>query len=351
MQKKFQSRFMPDVKFFMPNHLQDKWCSIFYNKNESKYKLPFWATSKDGDFIYHNGNYYGDYLALKMKEVSVYEAIPELIPDGMRYNKDLDKLVPNIIENEKVKKVITNEKFYITNIPMDIEKVQNLLEFIEGKYTPEFIQSVIAASQGVLYHNGFDYCFSYPKVEKPKDYHTVTTYNDLLANYLPKDTKAEILQFADLSKGGFISQSPTSWAKEQLKFAKSLEADIDINKLSSVFPNKDEKINLRENGFFKADLDKTDFTLVCPYAYEDLAKQLTIGAKKYERDNWQKGDILTYIAALERHINDVKKALIENDNKALIDDTGINQGGALMFNSMAIHYFIRKILSGDENVK
>lgn len=349
MQKKFQSRFMPNVKFFMPNHLQDKWCSIFYNKNESKYKLPFWATSKDGDFIYHNGNYYGDYLALKMKEVSVYEAIPELIPDGMRYNKDLDKLVPNIIENEKVKKVITDEKFYITDIPKDEHLRKELMIFLKEYRGNQWLD--FYKNHSNLGFSINDNCYFFTKSQE--DYHTIITYNDLLANYLPKDTKVEILQFADLGKtiGGFVSQCPTCLAKEQLKFAKSLKADIDINKLSSVFPNKDEKINLRENGFFKADLDKTDFTLVCPYAYEDLAKQLTIGAKKYARDNWQKGDILTYIAALERHINDVKKALVENDNKALIDDTGINQGAALMFNSMAVHYFIRKILSGDENVK
>lgn len=349
MQKKFQSRFMPNVKFFMPNHLQDKWCSIFYNKNESKYKLPFWATSKDGDFIYHNGNYYGDYLALKMKEVSVYEAIPELIPDGMRYNKDLDKLVPNIIENEKVKKVITDEKFYITDIPMDKAKLEKLIKFLGYSFKHRFILDGIQNKSILAYYEPLSkYLFEVKK----QDYHIVITYNDLLANYLPKDTKVEILQFADLGKSiDNISKTATNILNEQLKVEKSLGANIDINEIPGDFLNKDEKINLRENGFFKADLDKTDFTLVCPYAYEDLAKQLTIGAKKYARDNWQKGDILTYLAALERHINDVKKALIENDNKALIDDTGINQGGALMFNSMAIHYFIRKILSGDENVK
>lgn len=347
MQKKFQSRFMPNVKFFMPNHLQDKWCSIFYNKNESKYKLPFWATSKDGDSIYHNGNYYGDYLALKMKEVSVYEAIPELIPDGMRYNKELDKLVPNIIENEKVKKVITDEKFYITDIPKDMKKRKILFRFLgEGNVIDKRISFNMTTDVLSYCVDGYIFC------RVKEEYHTVITYDDLLANYLPKSTEVEILQFADLGKSiDNVSKSAINTLNEQLKFAKSLGLDININEISGDFSKKDEKINLRESGFFKADLDKTDFTLVCPYAYEDLAKQLTIGAKKYTRDNWQKGDILTYIAALERHINEVKKALVENDNKALIDDTGINQGGALMFNSMAVHYFIRKILSGVENVK
>ena len=231
MQKKSQGRFTPNVKFSIMGEKRDLLSSIGIPIMSNYIRTAF-----NGDIVDLCDCMTTFEKWQDAKEVSIYEAIPELIPDGMRYNKELDKLVPNIIENEKVKKVTTDEKFY-------------------------------------------------------------------------------------------------------------------INEISGDFLNKDEKINLRENGFFKADLDKTDFTLVCPYAYEDLAKQLTIGAKKYKRDNWQKGDILTYLAALERHVNDVKKALIENDNKALIDDTGINQGGALMFNAMAIHYFIRKILSGDENVK
>lgn len=107
-----------------------------------------------------------------------------------------------------------------------------------------------------------------------------------------------------------------------------------------------ETFNFRPNGFFKADGGKIDYTLVEPFAYEDLGKQLTIGAAKYERDNWQKGDMLTYIAALERHVVHVKQAISTGDLDGFMDDTGVQHGGALMFNSMAVHYFIRKELEG-----
>ena len=43
-----------------------------------------------------------DYEMAVLKEVSVYEAFEHCIPDGMRYNKELDKLVPDVIQWEKV---------------------------------------------------------------------------------------------------------------------------------------------------------------------------------------------------------------------------------------------------------
>lgn len=177
-----------------------------------------------------------DYEMAVLKEVSVYEAFEHCIPEGMRYNKELDKLVPDIIEH----------------------------------------------------------CFN----------DNSDVWNNMIDNF------------------NIIS--------------KSLE--------------KKEIINERENGFIKADLEKLDFSLVDPFAYSDLAFQLTVGAKKYSKDNWKKGDINIYLSALERHIQDIKKALDEDDIEKLIDDTGIQHGGALLCNSMFIHYFIRQILK-DKNVK
>ena len=44
-----------------------------------------------------------DYEMAVLKEVSVYEAFEHCIPDGMRYNKELDKLVPDVITDFKSK--------------------------------------------------------------------------------------------------------------------------------------------------------------------------------------------------------------------------------------------------------
>ena len=109
-----------------------------------------------------------------------------------------------------------------------------------------------------------------------------------------------------------------------------------------------EQILQRENGFIKADKEKTNFSLVDPYAYEDLGKCLTIGAKKYSPDNWKLGDIESYIAALDRHLIDIKKAVLDKDKTLFIDkDTTLQHGANLMCNAMFIHYFIRKEIEKD----
>ena len=169
-----------------------------------------------------------NYEMAVLKEVSVYEAFEYCIPDGMRYNKELDKLVPDVIS-------ASNE--YCSGIKVEFEKV---LEYSE-----------------------------------------------------------EILQ--------------------------------------------------RENGFIKADKEKINFSLVDPYAYEDLGKCLTIGAKKYSADNWKLGDIESYISALDRHLIDIKKAVLDKDKTLFIDkDTTLQHGANLMCNAMFIHYFIRKELEEDK---
>jgi hypothetical protein len=159
-----------------------------------------------------------DYETAVLKEVSVYEAFEHCIPDGMRYNKELDKLVPDVI-SEYVKDI---------TIPSD-------------------------------------------------------------------EVKEEMLQ--------------------------------------------------RENGFIKADKKKINFSLVDPYAYEDLGKCLTIGAEKYDPNNWKLGYIETYISALDRHLLDIKKAVVDKDKSLFIDkDTTLQHGANLLCNAMFLHYFIRKEL-------
>lgn len=113
---------------------------------------------------------------------------------------------------------------------------------------------------------------------------------------------------------------------------------------------KKELINERENGFIKADKYKADFSLVDPYAYEDLAGQLTLGAKKYNKDNWKKGTLQDYLSAMERHLTDIKKALEEDSTESLIDDTGLQHGAAIMCNAMFIHYFIRQKIKRNRGI-
>lgn len=101
----------------------------------------------------------------------------------------------------------------------------------------------------------------------------------------------------------------------------------------------------KEDIFIKHNQNKPRYDLICPFAHEDLAKVLTFGSDKYEDNNWTKGDINTYIAALQRHLVDIKKAVNSNNLELLIDeDSGLQHGAALMANSMFIHHFVNQKL-------
>lgn len=276
MKKDFESRFMPDVRFKIPTECIKK---FNFGLIDASYAI----TSTDGGFISHVFTNSEKYLFNNFSDthiVSIYEAIPELVPDGMRYNKELDKLVPDVIEDTK--------QDFIVKIPTVDEAIR----------------------AGVL----------------GKPFSINEWINSTL--YIPDSDEHLISMGIDPEK---VKQDRIEYHKLYDEYING----IDLKK---------EIVNERENGFIKADLEKLDFSLVDPFAYSDLAFQLTIGAKKYSKNNWKKGDINIYLSALERHIQDIKKALDEDDIESLIDDTGIQHGGALLCNSMFIHYFIRQIL-------
>lgn len=291
MKKEFESKFMPDIYFKLQGDISQLHDVI--DMEYLKMGFTYFYTSYCGTKLFP----VKEYQKQGLKKVSIYEAIPELVPDGMRYNKELDKLEWIITDKPGFGKCVSIK-------PINPEFTEN-----------NNVKTDDSIPEGMRYSQEFD---------------------KLVPDITPVD---------GFAIGGFVSNDylePAGIAHGAEDFY--IEAEAEGNVVLKHLFSKAEKINKRENGFIKADLDKIDFTLVDPYAYKDLGKQLTIGAKKYSRDNWKKGDIFSYLAALERHINDVKIALEEDNIEKLIDDTGVNQGGALMFNAMAIHYFIRKIL-------
>ena len=95
--------------------------------------------------------------------------------------------------------------------------------------------------------------------------------------------------------------------------------------------------------FMKFDDDKVRFELVEPWFHEDLAKALTMGAKKYKANNWKLcKDKDRYIGALDRHFNELKKG-------NYIDDESLLQHAAhIGFNAMALHYLIRQEMENED---
>ena len=110
MKKDFESRFMPNVKFKLypinaNEHERKRIFSLVKNMPNFPVLYFGYRTNFDGSIIYNgfeNQEVMDCYAGNSIKEVSIYEAIPELIPDGMRYNKELDKLVADVMQWEKV---------------------------------------------------------------------------------------------------------------------------------------------------------------------------------------------------------------------------------------------------------
>ena len=127
MKKDFETRFMPNVKFLLPKQADAiTWFKLLeITKLESFDNYIGFCTNAFGDSIYNGFEYielFNNYKSVH-KEVSIFEAIPELIPDGMRYNKELDKLVPDVIS-------ASNE--YCSGIKVEQEPVKSYVKKIKN---------------------------------------------------------------------------------------------------------------------------------------------------------------------------------------------------------------------------
>lgn len=86
----------------------------------------------------------------------------------------------------------------------------------------------------------------------------------------------------------------------------------------------------------KFDGEKPDYSLIPPFALEELAKLLTFGAKKYAPNNWQKVKPKSrYYAAMARHMNQYMQAVLNNNKKEEYDeDSGIHHLICVACNAM-----------------
>lgn len=91
----FSSRFMPNVKF----HIMGKFSSLVKDivpENHWNYL----ATDGYGDIVFRCDYQHTYDHKWKQKEVSAYEAIPELVPKGMYYDKKSDSLIKKTCSNQ-----------------------------------------------------------------------------------------------------------------------------------------------------------------------------------------------------------------------------------------------------------
>jgi hypothetical protein len=76
------------------------------------------------------------------------------------------------------------------------------------------------------------------------------------------------------------------------------------------------------NKGIKYDNYKPDYSLIPPNALDDVARVLTYGATKYDRDNWKELENLDdrYFAAAQRHLWALRKGETHDD------ETGVHHG-------------------------
>jgi len=85
--------------------------------------------------------------------------------------------------------------------------------------------------------------------------------------------------------------------------------------------------------------DKLDYTLIPPYALEELARHYTVGLRKYpDRDNWKKvpNARLEYLKAAHRHFQSFMKGN-KYDPEGLEPD--LHELTCVIFNLMALVEF------------
>lgn len=86
----------------------------------------------------------------------------------------------------------------------------------------------------------------------------------------------------------------------------------------------------------KYDNQKPMFDLIDPYFLEDLAKVMTAGAQKYDRENWRLGlEVNRVLASLERHLIEIKKG-VDIDS-----ESGVSHLAHIAANAMFLHFYLR----------
>lgn len=97
----------------------------------------------------------------------------------------------------------------------------------------------------------------------------------------------------------------------------------------------------------KYDQDKVRFDLIDPEAELALAKVLTMGARKYDANNWQLVDnpLPRYIGALRRHLNSIERGEYHDS------ESNLQHAAHIMCNAMFLHYFLNKENSYDPDIQ
>lgn len=123
-----------------------------------------------------------------------------------------------------MKKPITDEKFYITGIPKDVEKVKELVKFLGYNTCDDYYyEYMLEKDYNIICYDdqAKEYVFAYKKLNILRIL-IVITYNDLMANYLPKDTVLNDAVDEALKEVSKNEDKPNKYKKQ----CKGIEIDV-----------------------------------------------------------------------------------------------------------------------------
>lgn len=107
---------------------------------------------------------------------------------------------------------------------------------------------------------------------------------------------------------------------------------IEIETAVASSPETTETKKVGNFGGMKYDGDKTDFTLVPPDSYQAVADVMTLGARKYSKNNWVSLEPSRIVAALERHLTAWKMG------EDFAEDSGQHHLAHLAANAMMLYH-------------
>lgn len=126
-------------------------------------------------------------------------------------------------------------------------------------------------------------------------------------------------------EAGAVTEHDTHWREEQ--HVDQYKAVDELAQMSQDMGLYDEGLQTRDSGFMKADKFKCRYEMVDPNGHEALAWAKTIGAAKYDDFNYlraTKKELLAYVGAAERHLKQVQRFLMSDDEQELYDpETGL----------------------------
>lgn len=120
-----------------------------------------------------------------------------------------------------MKKPITDEKFFVTDIPNDAKSRIELSYFLGISFDSNCINQYMNLNT-LSFDNTINIYLFVHSLSVKKDYHTVITYNDLMANYLPKDTVLNDAVDEALKEVSKNEDKPNKYKKQY----KGIEIDV-----------------------------------------------------------------------------------------------------------------------------